>query len=372
MKTLILKSTKVIKVNKIIIGVLLLLLSSCKGNSEADPEIWKDETIEVHFGSQLNSSNISSSVDATRAVLENGTGLPKGHIVGVYGIPALLGDDGSYTIDKFYDEADFQEHLFNAAYDVIDTKGTKSELEQTYIAKFPASKTGKNALSLYAYYPYTTEIQTSNNGFVVPVQLNTTDMSKTVDYLYTGQIMAGIQKTPVELPLKHALAKLDIKVYTTDIWVYDNPVIIESIIIEANKKATGSMKLSDGAFLNVGNELTTYTYPITNKEVDFLYIDEVAEKLPNLTPAAKFLLMPYSSSIKTITCAFKGADGKRKEYTIYNRGITGTPGITLEKGKTTSINLLYLPKDANISTRVISWDESATYDITFNEKDIIK
>lgn len=358
--------------NKLIIGTLsLLLLYSCKSNDDTEiPIPENNEGVEIHFGSQVSSSVLSSSVTSTstRGAFENGSGLPKGHVVGVYGIPAIVGQDKDYILKNFPDEDQYQEYLFNASYNVMETSGTKSSLSQTFTAKFPAANTGKNALSLYAYYPYTSEVSSSEFGFTIPIQLNRIDMTKTADYLYTGQIMAPVQKDPVELPLKHALARLDFKIYSTDPWILDHSVAVESIEIQANRESTGTMNIQDGAIISSGSTSTQYIYPTPNKEVEHIFPEEVESRLPKLTPVAKCLLMPYSASISSIVCNFKDADGTPKKYIVYKRG-NNNP-IILEKGKITTINLLYLPKDIKISAKIEMWGESITYDMTFKESEI--
>lgn len=357
--------------NKLIIGSLsLLLLYSCKGSDDTEIHIPDTKGVEISFGSQVSSSSISSSVTSTstRDVFENGSGLPVGHRVGVYGIPALIGDEASYTLEKFANEDEFQEFLYNASYEVMSTTVSKSTLSQTFIAKFPAIATGKNALSLYGYYPYTSNVGTSLRGFTIPIELNQNDMAKTTDYLYTGQIMAPVQKDPVELPLKHALARLDFKLYSTDNWILDNPVELESIEIKANRSTIGTMDIRDGAIQSTSSALTPYTYPTPGKVVEHIFDSEVGTLLPNLEPIAKCLLMPFNGSISTIVCNFKDADGTKKKYTVYDR--KSGPSIVLEKGKITTINLLYLPKDIKISANIVMWDKSVTYDLEFKESEI--
>lgn len=128
------------------------------------------------------------------------------------------------------------------------------------------------------------------------------------------------------------------------------------------------MDIQDGTIHSESSTLTSYTYPTSGKEVKFISKNNVESILPKEPPIAKCLLIPSEGLISTIVCNFKDADGIQKKYTVYKRDEKNH--IALEKGKITTINLLYLPKDIKISAKIEMWDSLITYDMTFKESEI--
>ena len=181
---------------KTILGFLSILLFCCcsKDNTVDTPDIpdTNDKGVEVNFNSSVATSIIVTT--STRAPISDA--IPVGHNVGVYGIPAMMNNLASYTMSGRINEENFQQYLFNAKYEVSSVSGTKSNLKQINMPKFPSNQSGMDGLAFYAYYPYTSSpVYEESKGYKIPITLNATDMSQTYDYLYTGQISSGCKRS---------------------------------------------------------------------------------------------------------------------------------------------------------------------------------
>lgn len=358
--------------NKLILGTsLLLFFTACSkestgsGSSEI-PNI-DDEGVEVSFNSGVTTSVTTTSVTTRSGVLN--MAIPKGDHVGIYGIPAIKENPDEYTIDKFMNQDEYQENLFNANYEVISTSGTKSTLKQQFTAKFPSNKSGKNALAFYAYYPFIENSEIENVGKgpqAIPIQLNNKDMSKTLDYLYTGQIISGITTNAVELNFKHALGRLDFRIYSDNAYnIGLDPVSIKSVTVTALHTPTGKMFLEDGEITPDNTVLTPYIYPLTKETIQYSKTENVSK----LNPVCSFLLVP--GDIISIKCLLETKQNGEKEYEIYN--LKDYPDqadrITLTKGQTVNANVLYTPRDVEVSGKLSGWTnaETRTFNINVNQ-----
>lgn len=355
--------------NKLILGLSSLVLFACcskESSSNGSSEIpnTDDEGVEINFNSGVVASSLVNV--STRGVLERA--IPKGEHVGIYGIPAIKNNPTDYTIDKFPNQEDYQENLFNANYEVTSVSGTISYLQQQFAAKFPSNKSGKDALAFYGYYPYVdnSAIETLGKGTgYIPIQLNKDDMSKTSDYLYTGQIVSGIAKT-VSLTFQHALGRLDFKIYSTD-GILANKFKINSITVKANHSIKGYMSLINGSINPTNTQPIDYVYPLTDAYVQ--YLDEInGQSISELPAIASFLLIP-GDRIASITCSVtEVATSKNTVYEIYK--MEDIPNqqdrIILKKGQTINANVLYSPRDVNASGKLNGWTTAETRAFTIN------
>lgn len=354
--------------NKLILGTLSLLLftycskeSSSNGSSEIPNT--DDEGVEVSFNSGVVLSSLTDV--STRGVLN--LGIPKGEHIGIYGIPALKENAADYTIDKFMNQEDFQENLYNANYEVMSTSGTISTLKQQFTAKFPSNKSGKNALAFYAYYPYVdnSDIETLGKGLqAVPISLNKDDMSKTPDYLYTGQIVSGVTTQAVSLLFQHALGRLDFKIYSDKGTIATKPVRINSITVKASHSSTGTMYLTTGSIIPDNIRSVNYQYPLTDAYIEYSLPEDIS-MLPSI---ASFLLIP-GDRIVSITCSLtEESTNVTTDYEIYNMDDfpEQQDRIMLKKGQTINANVLYSPRDANVNGKVNGWTTAETRAFTIN------
>lgn len=358
--------------NKLILGLSLLVLLTCcskenSGNGSSEIPNINDDGVEVSFNSGVIASIPTTSVITRGGVLN--TAIPKGDHVGIYGIPAKTEDPASnYTIDKFTDEIDFQENLFNANYEVMKISGTISYLQQQFVAKFPSNKSGKNALAFYAYYPYTEYSEIENQGKgpqVIPVTINKDNMALTNDYLYTGQVISGIRRDPVQLNFKHALGRLDFRIYSDDAYnIGLSPVSINSVTVTALHTPTGIMYLEDGEIIPKNTVSTPYNYPLSDEYIQY----SSTENISKLTPVASFLLIP-GDRLVSIKCSLsETGTGITKEYEIYS--LKDYPDskdrIILKKGEIINVNVLYTPRDVETNGKLDEWITAQTRTFSIN------
>lgn len=354
--------------------MLSLVLFTCcsKESTPGSTEIPSvdDEGVEITFNSGISTPSMST-ITSTRGALN--TAIPKGSHVGIYGIPAVKENPQDYTIDKFMNKGDYQENLFNANYEVMSTSGTISTLQQQFVAKFPSSKSGKNGLAFYAYYPFVdyAQIETLDMGpQVIPIVINKNNMAQTNDYLYTGQIVSGIRKDAVSLLFKHALARLDFRIYSDDSYnIVLNPTSINSITVTAMHSPTGIMYLEDGEIIPQDESSSTlYNYPLTNVNVGYSLPENVSKR----NPIANYLLVP-GDRLVSIKCSLTDKNtGVTKDYEIYN--MKDFPNqvdrIMLKKGEIININVLYTPRDATVSGKLEGWitADTRSFHIDANKK----
>lgn len=345
--------------NKFIIGVLSLVLFSCCSkediNDDDTPEL-NGEEIEVSFSSGVTTAIPTSSL-GTRVPLEGA--IPTSSVIGIYGIPSIYNEKEKYTLDKFAELEDFQEHLYNAKYEATEISATKSSLKQAYKAKYPSNQSGMDALSFYAYYPYTeSPVYVPRRGFSIPVALNKDNMAEAIDYLYTDQTTVKISLKPVTLEFKHALARLDFKIYSDkgDLQIPGKKIRINSITIQALCSATGTMRLATGGVKEDNTNLETYVYTLTNS-----YIDRAASEaeISELDAKAKFLMIPAGDCITSVKLSLTPEGKDTEEYTIYNMAETETDKrIKLLQGEIITMNILYTPKDAVVDAALSKWGDS--------------
>ena len=357
---------------KAMLGLLLLVLfASCsKDDTNDNPKIpnTNDEGVEVSFSSGVVTSILTTTTFTRGPIV---SAIPMGHSVGVYGIPAMLDDPSSYTMQSRINEENFQQYLFNAKYEVIGVNGNKGTLKQVNSPKFPSNQSGMDALAFYAYYPFASNpVYDEAGGYKVPVKLETADMSQTYDYLYTGQIMSGITSDPIPLIFNHALFRVQFRLFSDKSEILDYPVEVTSIVIKANESADGYMFLANGLTKPASTALTSYSYPLSNLEITHVENTDPETIKYSVTPVADFLFMG-GSSISTITCTLKDKKNGERDYEIYNRVLTSeAQRIKLEKGKIVCVNVLYTPRDANLSSAVNTWQVSTTtYDYKINDNE---
>lgn len=341
--------------NKLILGTCLLAaLSGCGKDDAADNPGVTNGGVEVKFNSGV--STLIPTTVTTRGGAIN-TFIPRGEHVGIYGIPAIKSNPDNYTIDQFTDEGQFQKNLFNANYEVMSGSGTTSVLQQQFVAKFPSNKSGYDALSFYGYYPYTDtqNIEDLGKGYAyIPIRINKDNMTQTNDYLYTGQYISGITTTAVNLPFKHALAKLVFRIYASDLaTIGKNPVRINSITVQAYYSTDGYMDLRTGEITpNKSYVPVSFTYPLTDSYV-------AIESTPaTVAPVTDFLVVP-GDKIAVISCSLtETKTNYTKEYVIYDIDeYLNTPEgrIIPQKGEAINVNVLYTPRDVIINSELKPW-----------------
>ena len=344
--------------NRWIVGVsLLCLLASCSKDNDDTPQSGNNN---VNGGAGISfSSNVSSSIivevdgPTSRAPL---TTFEPNSQIGIHGIPAFEGgrneDCDLYNRKR---EEDFQENLFNACYTYVPGYET---LQTEYPATFPSRS--NPSLILYGYYPYNEDVTWREVGSVAEWatswKLNTTDMSATVDYMFTGPMQADYSKVgtnPVVLNFQHAFGRLDFRFYSTSKEVCDVGYRIKSVTVYCNTGESGWMSIATGELSFSSRDLIC-TYPAGNAGITYNTPGEAV---------AKFMFPPEQTLIQKITCTMQDGGGNSRDYTIYDYKYYGYD-VPIKKGKTTLMRINFLPKDATFSgpANVDSWTNGTTID----------
>ena len=296
--------------NRWIVGVsLLCLLASCSKDNDDTPQSGNNN---VNGGAGISfSSNVSSSIivevdgPTSRAPL---TTFEPNSQIGIYGIPAFEGGR-------------------NEDCDVIPYNEDVTWREVGSVAEWATSW-----------------------------KLNTTDMSATVDYMFTGPMQADYSKVgtnPVVLNFQHAFGRLDFRFYSTSKEVCDVGYRIKSVTVYCNTGESGWMSIATGELSFSSRDLIC-TYPAGNAGITYNTPGEAV---------AKFMFPPEQTLIQKITCTMQDGGGNSRDYTIYDYKYYGYD-VPIKKGKTTLMRINFLPKDATFSgpANVDSWTNGTTID----------
>lgn len=321
------------------IGINLLLLAVLAGCSSNEDVVLPeggstDEGVMVNFCSGIQ----------TKAVIENAY-FDTGAEIGVYGLNATnvtMADTNWDTSDRT-----LAENLNNGKYTATAFSNSKQELRATAIAKFPAGDDA--ALVFYAYYPYNVAITTPETGApIVPVAVTT--IEDTPDYLYTGALPTAVTASPISLPFKHAMARLDFNIKKKDPATPDAKLLGITVVMKNGQK--GEMSLTDGTItLSASNDgATTIASGMLN--IDITSADTGV--------GTKFLLIPGNDAIEKIILTLQRSDFSANGETTYDIPINSS--INLKAGMITTLHLVYDPLDVNFTATIAIWtDDEINY-----------
>lgn len=346
--------------NKWIVSVFLLcLLAACGKDDENTPQSGNNN---VNGGAGISfSSNVSASIivdidgPSSRAPL---TVFEANSQMGIYGIPAIEGGRNE-DCDLFNRkrEEDFQKDLYNECYTYVPGYAT---LQTEHPAIFP--NTNNAALMLYGYYPYSEDAEWRELGgtaqWAVPWKLNVADMSGTMDYMFTGPMMAAYSKVgtnSVVLNFQHAMGRLDFRFFSTSKEVCDAGYQIKSVTVHCNTGEQGWMSITNGEMSFSPKDLAC-VYPVAG-DVGITY-GKPGEAV------AKFMFPPLQTLVQKITCKMLDGGANPREYVIYDYKYSGYD-ISLKAGKTTVMRINFLPKDVILSgpANVDSWPTGTNVDV---------
>lgn len=280
--------------------------------------------------------------------------------IGIFGIPAVEGgknENCNLRDCKF--ESDFQPSLFNGKYTYVSGY---DQLQSEYQACYPAK--ANPALYLYAYYPYVDAPEYRTVGenpaqWAVPWKLETTDMSKTIDYLYTGETISNYSTqglSPVVLHFLHVFGRIDFLFYTTNSSVMSKNYQVKSVSINCDTGKDGWMAVGTGK-LSFTSEKIDCHYPVTKGSLTYNSPSNVA---------AQFMFPPEQTLINKITCKVLSGAGTETEHLIYEAGAPGyNYTIPVKRKQITTMKINFLPKDVVYSSdaKIESWEKGVILDV---------
>ena len=291
-----------------IYNILFILLVSCTSELPVTPDLeqGQEQGVPVQFSVSIESEPDENS----RSAIETPY-LPDNEEVGIYALKGTLQNEeftvtGNTREGWEWDETNIQTNFSNAKYIAYNYTDPEDPNQITYHQLLPAqgTVTGKfpsvdnGALRFYAYYPYDADVTvgTDGQGTGRPIapQINIkigNSIEDTNDYMYTGPIdVSALQTEPVNLPLKHALGRLNILVHTeqpTGNW-REYPYV-KSITVETFKSQEGVMNLETGEITPGNMKLYTFTQ---NFESDDYYYIMYSKSSPKLSPIYSNLFIP--------------------------------------------------------------------------------
>lgn len=348
--------------NKWILGAFFAcsLLTSCSKDKDDDAPQSNGSTdgrgAEVKFSSNVVADNVVvvGRSATTRAPLDK---FGENAQVGVLGIPAIQGGNNQHcNLRDCKTESDFQPYLFNGKYTYVSGY---DNLQSEFQATYPSN--ANPALYLYAYYPYTAELDYRSVGessaqWAVKWKLEKTDMSKTIDYLYTGEknvLYSEQGVVPIVLNFNHAFGRLDFSFYSKEASVIALNYVVKSVSVTCYSGDEGWMAITDGKLSFTTNEFTC-KYPVVNGTLGVNSPSAVA---------AQFLLPPDQTIIKEVTCKVLSGAGIEKDYIVYQ--LNAYQPVPVKKGQITTMRVNFAPKDASMSSsiKIESWVKGTIMDV---------
>lgn len=321
------------------IGINLLLLAVLAGCGSNEDVVLPgggstDEGVMVNFCSGIQ----------TKAVIENAY-FDTGAEIGVYGLNATNVTMAGTNWDT--SDRTLAANLDNGKYTATLWDGSKQELQATTIAKFPVGDDA--ALVFYAYYPFNASIATPATGApVVPVAVTT--IAETPDYLYTGALPTAVTANPINLPFKHAMARLDFSIKKKDATVPDTKLLGVTVVMKNGQK--GEMSLTDGTItLAAANDGET-TIAGGTLDIDITSAETGV--------GTKFLLIPGDDAIEKIILSLQRNDFSANGVATYTYVVPADSPINLKAGMITTLHLLYDPKDVNFTATIEAWTNDET------------
>lgn len=310
---------------------LLLLLPSCRkggvpSSTDTDEDVVDKKPIEVRLSNNLLVSVENQSFGRGPIYGEQ---MPEDYIVGVYGILTNASDIESSTINKAA-----QTNLVNAKYSVE----SNGDLRQTGFAEYPVDYDG---LTFYAYYPYTETRNLIREGdnkymsFTFPID----DMSSAVDFLYIDKLYketpTGASSNVANLKFRHALSMLRLNFYGTT-----SNVNVSSVTLGIKANPSGKFYINNGE-----------CKPKDTNSNEYYFIESADLKDGNFTLE---LLMYPDVVVEYISCLINDSP-----VVIYDDATVSEENrIKLVKGEFVTMNLSYVPKNANFTNSMENWQST--------------
>ncbi len=312
------------------------------------PSCVKEETNSIDGGNPKYvwlTSNISIEISndpIKRSVIE-GANIPVNSEIGVFALRTNNEEQASLGA-RINGDVECEKFLENVEYVVESQSGS---MQQENLPQWPSKVDGYEGLTFYAYYPHNeylmdyeiTDDDDIEDSYYMTTELNVTDMSKTIDYLYTGKIYWPTPENELErvdLTFKHALSRIKFVVKSTS---EDITSTVNNIVVNAYCGKKGYFYIADGTCRPTSTSQQSYTYPLEK---------QINKQSP---VEANFLLYP-NVKIRYIRCKINGT-----QYTVYDE-TSDNVLITLTKGKYITFNITFSPKPINLGNVVSEWEAS--------------
>ena len=345
--------------------LMIMIMIGC--TSEVAPV---DETCYVNF-----SNGVSYDVKAniSRAEVFDGTYIPTGNIVGIYGFQSAWQNQATAAnviIDPNWNINNIIPKCNNADYKSLG-KSTTLQPISGQVFEFPSGN--NSALVFYAYHPYSESLifdeeNDENKGPKIAIDIDP-NMITTKDYLYTESVpvvRAG-KNTVVNLPFKHALSLVQFEIFTNDSkYTGNNCPQLTDITIVTKESQTGWMYIKDGK-IEYNEEV------LTNTEIHY--------ELPKSFPIsvnneihevnANFLLIPAKNAIDKIILTIKDPNKVESDTYIAYLQSDDDPekNIELIKGAKHTVTIEYNVR-TTIHNSVETWqqpdDDETNYYLDIN------
>lgn len=343
--------------------LLSSLFASCVDDACEDVVLsseFDSQGVEVKFTYTVGAAD-GMSLTSTRSLLES-TILPDGERLGIYAITERYSfDDGVYIVsgersDKYTSNIwhgdNLRTNFKNSCYEVATVKYNIGSIEFERQQLLPVGASGAfpsgadGALRFFAYYPYTTDV--IYDGYAnyplppsIPIMI-TPQLEDNQDYLYSGPINAYAAKGIVNIPLRHALGRLNIYV-TCDKsltqYFADWCPLLDSIMVTTTANQVGRMNIETGDVYTDPQVYPTYT-KFTRR---FSPGIQLTPYLTATNPAASYLIIPsvYGRAVKQIELFITDTNGKKKTYTVQ----TPDNVLHIARGCVSNITINYSDKD---------------------------
>ena len=332
---------------RVVYSTLLILLASCTSELPVAPDTQSQEQgVPVRFTFTVETAEDElSRAPILQEYLEDGAQ------IGIYALKGKMVNDqftltGNTNTGQTWHSDNVQTNFKNACYSaqtITDYK--ENEIHQLVATGTPGSfPAGSDAaLRFYAYYPYTGEVTytgtTDAEGRYpaapkIPIYIED-NIEDTPDYLYTGAIDAKPTDASVNIAFKHALARLNVYIKTSN--TSYNPrtcPTVTKIEVSALYSQEGMMNVETGNITAGEKERWDFSAELNYS----LYAAKEA------TPIYTNLFIPnieqgnYAAFFYYITVTVKDTSKNIKTFTFDYEDLSN---IVLEKGKITNLIINY-------------------------------
>lgn len=345
--------------NRILLYILVLgTLCGCSTDHVPTPVTPEEEVDGMGCTINFSTNRFYDVTTESRAGIIEDNYLPQGSVVGIYALKTIWQEkEGDIEILPTTWAGNHLQYDFkNEPYQSEGNSGKLTSVNAS-IPRFPSYDNA--ALSIYAYYPHSTDIVYNPNATKpsapkVKVKINH-NPTLTEDFLYTGKIDAYPQGEPtkINLPFKHALARLRFKLFTNDVSFTNSDCHkLTKIVVKTNNNQIGYMNLENGDINGEdGQENTEFEY-ILPKPYEI-----VASKKGDATlTEAEFLLIPDENAINEIILYVKDEYDNEQAYTAYSYYPRKNDPKRLMAGKVHTVNVEYRSR-ANFECAITAWVE---------------
>lgn len=353
------------KIHKIITIIITCLAMWSCSSSQEEPVTPEKPLVPIDRKAVFrNDVSYKYAVSSRAGAIETNY-LPKDHVVGIYGLNTTWGTntDGNYVNLVTWATENINENLKNEPY---VSAGSSTVLNSQKTFTFPNGE--EAAMLFYGYSPYDENIIYTDNLSTpkaprLKIDINQS-MEMTEDYLYTGtvKVIPEGETTPVHLPFKHALARLNFRVYTNDVNFTDAYCPkLKKIQIITNNHQGGYMNIHDGTIEPGNGENITFNYELSSP-----YKITQSKKGEATETGAKFLFLPNDNAINSIILFVEDENGENKEYIAYAYYPAKNDPKKLMAGYVYTINIEYNVRSSFVCS-ITSWETNEDKNLNISD-----